>query len=169
MRAANRVVETIRAVDVPVIAAVNGPAVGYGAALAAAADLAVDADDAYLLLPFTGIGLVPDGGSSVTIARAVGRALAAEMALTGRRLGAEEARAAGLFSRVVPGPDLAGVAHALADAVAERPRRAVALAKAALNAADAEVVGRALEREARDQVELIRSAEFAQRSAAFRR
>ena len=163
MRAANRVVETIRAVDVPVIAAVNGPAVGYGAALAAAAD------DAYLLLPFTGIGLVPDGGSSVTIARAVGRALAAEMALTGRRLGAEEARAAGLFSRVVPGPDLAGVAHALADAVAERPRRAVALAKAALNAADAEVVGRALEREARDQVELIRSAEFAQRSAAFRR
>ena len=91
------------------------------------------------------------------------------MALTGRRLGAEEARAAGLFSRVVPGPDLAGVAHALADAVAERPRRAVALAKAALNAADAEVVGRALEREARDQVELIRSAEFAQRSAAFRR
>ena len=169
MRAANRVVETIRAVDVPVIAAVNGPAVGYGAALAAAADLAVAADDAYLLLPFTGIGLVPDGGSSVTIARAVGRALAAEMALTGRRLGAEEARAAGLFSRVVPGPDLAGVAHALADAVAERPRRAVALAKAALNAADAEGVGRALEREARDQVELIRSAEFAQRSAAFRR
>ena len=61
------------------------------------------------------------------------------------------------------------LAHALADAVAERPRRAVALAKAALNAADAEVVGRALEREARDQVELIRSAEFAQRSAAFRR
>ena len=80
MRAANRVVETIRAVDVPVIAAVNGPAVGYGAALAAAADLAVAADDAYLLLPFTGViafldyATVRRGvGGAAPVARAVER------------------------------------------------------------------------------------------------
>lgn len=169
MDAAGALISTITGLDVPVVAAVNGPAVGYGASLVAAADLAVAADSAYVLLTFTAIGLVPDGGLTHTLPATVGRALAGEVALTGRRLSAEEALTAGLVSRVVPEADLPVTVRSLTDEIVSRPRRAVTLTKQALNARDVEPLGEALEREARAQVELLVSDEFAERTSRFRR
>ncbi|NYF96940.1 enoyl-CoA hydratase/isomerase family protein [Janibacter cremeus] len=168
MDAAGRLITTITDLDVPVIVAANGPAVGFGAAILAAADLAVAAESAYVLLTFTAIGLVPDGGTTYTLPSTVGRALAGEMALTGRRLSADEALASGLVSRVVPDADLAATAGALADEVLARPRRAVALSKHALNAHSAAPLAAALEHETRAQVELLASEEFAERTERFR-
>lgn len=169
MDAAGRLITTITTADVPVLAAVNGPAVGYGAALVAACDLAVASESAYVLLTFTEIGLVPDGGTTYALPTTLGKALAGEMALTGRRLSAEEARAAGLVSRVVADADLAETVRGLTDEITARPRRALALTKAALNAAGAAPLAAALEREAQSQIELLATDEFAERTARFRR
>src|SRR4029077_12275992 len=80
----------------PVVAAINGPAVGAGLSLALACDLRYMADDAVLMLAFSNIGLVPDSGGSWMLVRAVGHARAFELAATGRRVQADEALALGL-------------------------------------------------------------------------
>ena len=95
MDAANRVIRGIVSAPVPVIAAVNGPAVGYGVALACAADLTYAAESAYFLLSFTSIGLMPDGGATALVAAAIGRARATELALLGQRLSATDAAQTG--------------------------------------------------------------------------
>ena len=87
----------------PVVAAVNGPAVGIGCSLALACDLIVASESAYLLLAFVNVGLVPDGGSSVFIPARVGHTRAFEMALLGERVDAETAERWGLINRVVAG------------------------------------------------------------------
>ncbi len=79
----------------PVIAAVNGPAVGIGLSLALSADLIVAAQSAYFLLAFVNIGLVPDGGSSVFVPNRVGFARAMEMAMLGERVPAAESARVG--------------------------------------------------------------------------
>ena len=86
----------------PVVAAVNGPAVGIGLSLALAADLVVAAESAYFLLAFVNIGLVPDGGSSLFVPTRVGFARATEMAMLGERIPAAQALEWGLVNRVVP-------------------------------------------------------------------
>ena len=84
----------------PVLAAVNGPAVGIGCSLALARDLIVARESAYFLLAFVNIGLVPDGGSSLLIPERVGLARATEMAMLGERIGARQALEWGLINRV---------------------------------------------------------------------
>src|SRR6266540_6938521 len=80
------IITGLREMPKPVVAAVNGPAVGIGCSLALAADLIVAAESAYLLLAFVNIGLVPDGGSTAFIPARVGYARAAEMAMLGERV-----------------------------------------------------------------------------------
>src|SRR5215203_3646649 len=94
------IITTIRTMPKPVVAAVNGPAVGIGLSLALAADLVVAAESAYFLLAFVNIGLVPDGGSSLFIPARVGHARAAEMAMLGERVPARQALEWGLINRV---------------------------------------------------------------------
>ena len=96
------IMHAIREVPKPVIAAVNGPAVGIGCSLALCCDLLLAAESAYFLLAFVNIGLVPDGGSSLFVPTRVGMARATEMAMLGERIGAEQALAWGLVNRVVP-------------------------------------------------------------------
>lgn len=167
--AANALITTIRTARAPVVAAVNGPAVGYGASLVAAADLAIAAESAYVLLTFTKIGAVPDGGLTHTLRAAVGAALAADMALTGRRLSAPEAQAAGLVSRVVPDGECLAAARSMAAEVASRPRNAIALTKQLLQSDDAAALAAALEQEGRHQVDLLGRTDFADRTEGFRR
>ena len=100
----------------PVIAAVNGMAVGGGFEIAMSADLIVAADHAQFFLPEAGIGVLPDNGA-VRLPRLLPKALARELMLTGRRMGAEEALRWGLVNRVVPGAELLSAARALADDV----------------------------------------------------
>lgn len=102
--------------SVPVIAAVNGMAVGGGFEIAMAADLIVAADHAQFWLPEAGLGMLPDAGS-VRLPKLLPAHVARELLLTGRRMGAEEAHRWGLVSRVVPGGELLAAARELATAV----------------------------------------------------
>lgn len=100
----------------PVIAAVNGMAVGGGFEIAMAADLIVAAEHAQFFLPEAGLGILPDAGS-VRLPRLLPAHIAGELLLTGRRLSATEAAHYGLVNRVVPGAELLAATRALADEI----------------------------------------------------
>ncbi len=123
MDTANSLIRAIVDSPVPVIAAVNGPAAGVGVSIAVAADLTYAAESAYFLLAFVNIGLMPDGGSSMLIPAAIGRARAAEMALLGERLSAADADRFGLVARTLPDGGLAAHVDAVAARTASGPRR----------------------------------------------
>ena len=107
----------------PVLAAVNGPAVGIGCSLALAADLIVARESAYFLLAFVNIGLVPDGGSSLLLPERVGLARATEMAMLGERIGARQALEWGLINRVAADDEFDGAVDELAATPGGRPDR----------------------------------------------
>ena len=112
----------IREMPKPVIAEVNGPAVGIGCSLALCADLIVAAESAYFLLAFANIGLVPDGGSSLFLPTRVGMARATELSMLAERLPATRALEWGLINRVVPDAKLREEVAALAARLAaDRP------------------------------------------------
>jgi 2-(1,2-epoxy-1,2-dihydrophenyl)acetyl-CoA isomerase len=123
----------LREMPKPVVAAVNGPAVGIGCSLALAADLIVAAESAYFLLAFVNIGLVPDGGSTAFLPARVGYARAAEMAMLGERVPAEQALNWGLVNRVVPDDELDSASGELLERLANGPTRSYAGAKKLLN------------------------------------
>ncbi len=112
--------QLIRA-EVPVICAVNGPAAGVGCSLALAADFTIAAKSAYFLQAFVNIGLVPDGGSTWLLARAVGRARATRMMMLGEKIGGEQAEEWGLVYKCVDDADLMAEAKALATKLANGP------------------------------------------------
>jgi 2-(1,2-epoxy-1,2-dihydrophenyl)acetyl-CoA isomerase len=111
---------------------------------------------------------VPDSGLSHTLPRLIGPAAAFEWIVSGRKVGAEEAAARGLVSRVVPDTELAGEAAALAADLAARPTRAIALTKRLIDEGWARTLVDQLEHEALLQVEAAASADFAEGVAAFR-
>jgi 2-(1,2-epoxy-1,2-dihydrophenyl)acetyl-CoA isomerase len=120
--------QLIRA-EVPVICAVNGPAAGVGCSLALAADFTIAAKSAYFLQAFVNIGLVPDGGSTWLLARAIGRARATRMMMLGEKISGEQAEAWGLIYKCVEDADLMTEARALAERLANGPTIAYATMK----------------------------------------
>jgi 2-(1,2-epoxy-1,2-dihydrophenyl)acetyl-CoA isomerase len=114
------VTQLLRA-KVPVICAVNGPAAGVGCSLALAADFTIAAKSAYFLQAFVNIGLVPDGGSTWLLARAVGRARATRMMMLGEKIGASQAEEWGLIYKAVEDEALMAEAKALAEKLANGP------------------------------------------------
>ena len=96
------IIAGVRRLEKPVVAAVNGPAVGIGASLALACDLVLAAESAYFGLAFVNIGLMPDGGSTLFVPAAVGKARAFQMALLGERVPAAQALDWGLVNHVHP-------------------------------------------------------------------
>jgi 2-(1,2-epoxy-1,2-dihydrophenyl)acetyl-CoA isomerase len=157
----------IRALEKPVIAAVNGPAAGAGLSLALACDLRLAADQATFVPAFVGIGLVPDTGGTWLARRLLGAARAFEWLTTGRRLTAAEALEWGLLSEVVPGAELAERASEVAELFAAMPTRAVWETKRLLDAAETATFEQALESEAQTQAELVSTRDFAEGVAAF--
>jgi 2-(1,2-epoxy-1,2-dihydrophenyl)acetyl-CoA isomerase len=127
------VITALREMPKPVVAAVNGPAVGIGCSLALAGDLIVAADSAYFLLAFVNIGLVPDGGSTAFLPARVGYARAAEMAMLGERVPAHQALDWGLINQVVADDELESASSALLERLANGPTRSYAGAKHLLN------------------------------------
>ncbi|MDX1592950.1 MAG: enoyl-CoA hydratase-related protein [Gammaproteobacteria bacterium] len=134
----NRIVGGIRALEVPVVAAVNGVAAGAGAGLALACDLVLAARSASFVLSFVEVGLVPDTGLSWTLPRRVGAARARGMAFTGEAVDAVTAAEWGLVWRCVDDAALEEEADALVADLVRRPRHALAGIKQALNAAESQ-------------------------------
>ncbi|WP_327143657.1 enoyl-CoA hydratase-related protein [Nocardia sp. NBC_01327] len=167
MVAANRMIKAIVDAPIPVIARVRGAAAGVGVAFALAADLIYASEDAYLLLAFINIGLMPDGGAAAMVAAAAGRPLAAEMALLGDRLPCAEAQRRGLITGVYSDTDLDAKVEAAATKLAHGPRRALELTKRALNAAALPALDDALTAEGIGQPELLRGADFAEGATAM--
>ena len=126
--------------DKPVIAAVNGLAIGGGFELALAADLMVAADTAEFALPEVKLGMMADSGGVLRLPKRLPRAIAAELLLTGRRMGAAEAQSWGLVNRVVPLADLAAAAQALARELVVAAPLALAAVKQVLRATEAAAV-----------------------------
>jgi 2-(1,2-epoxy-1,2-dihydrophenyl)acetyl-CoA isomerase len=164
----NPIILALRAMGQPVIAAVNGVAAGAGASIAFACDLRIAAEDARFVLAFGRIGLVPDSGATWFLPRLVGQARAAELALVGDPITAQEALRIGLVSRVVPNDELLIEARALADKVAAGAPMAVALTKGALDRGATIDLEAALEGEAKLQGITGASADHAEGLAAFR-
>jgi 2-(1,2-epoxy-1,2-dihydrophenyl)acetyl-CoA isomerase len=161
------IMQAIRELEKPVIAAVNGPAVGIGCSLALCCDLIVAARSSYFLLAFVNIGLVPDGGSSLFVPARVGIARASELALLGERLPAEQALQWGLINRVVADERLAEEVAALAARLAAGPTRAYAGAKRQLNSWLYARMAEQLELEAQIQREMAGSDDFVEGATAF--
>jgi 2-(1,2-epoxy-1,2-dihydrophenyl)acetyl-CoA isomerase len=163
----NPIVEAIRALPQPIVAAVNGVAAGAGMSLALAADLVVAADAARFLPAFHRIGLVPDSGLTRTLVRGLGRHRAFAVLVGERPLSAADAEAAGLVASVVPAERLATTAAELAQRLATGPTRAIGLTKRLLNAAEDAPLADILAAEAALQDVAGRTEDHAEGVAAF--
>ncbi len=157
----------IRRLPKPVVAAVNGPAVGIGASLALACDLILAAESAYFGLAFVNIGLMPDGGSTALVPAAVGKARAFQMALLGERVPAATALEWGLVNAVHPDATLLEEAGCLCRKLAGGPTQSYASSKQALNQFIYGDLDAQLQLEAVLQHRLGRSKDFMEGAAAF--
>jgi 2-(1,2-epoxy-1,2-dihydrophenyl)acetyl-CoA isomerase len=161
------IITGLRTMPKPVIAAVNGPAVGIGLSLALAADIVVAKESAYFLLAFVNIGLVPDGGSSLFVPERVGFTRAMEMAMLGERIGAPQALEWGLINRVHPDETFQDEVDELVDRLAAGPTKSYAGTKRQLNQWLFERMDGQLEFEAGIQQEMAGSGDFAEGVLAF--
>jgi 2-(1,2-epoxy-1,2-dihydrophenyl)acetyl-CoA isomerase len=157
----------VRALEKPVIAAVNGAAAGAGLSLAFACDLRLAADSATFVPAFINIGLVPDSGSSYFVTRLVGYARAFEWLTSGRKLSAAEAYAWGLVSEVVEAERVLERAEAVAGEFAAMPTRGIGMTKRLLDRAATIRLEEQLELEAQLQSAATKSEDFAEGVAAF--
>jgi enoyl-CoA hydratase/carnithine racemase len=114
---------------VPIVAAVNGAAVGAGCDLTCMADIRIAGESARFAESFVKVGIVPGDGGAFLLPRVVGFAKAAEMSLTGDMLSAQEALACGLVSKVVPDAELMTEARKIAQKIADNPPHAVRMTR----------------------------------------
>ena len=163
----NPIVRAMRALDQPIVGAINGVAAGAGASLAFACDIRVAAAEASFMLAFGRIGLVPDSGATWLLPRLVGGAKAAQLALTTDPLSAADAERFGLVAAVVPADEVVEAARAVAVRLAGLAPAALASTKHALDRAWDIDLERALEEEAHRQGVAGASADHAEGMAAF--
>lgn len=160
-------IRAIRAVSVPVIALVDGPAVGFGCDLALACDIRLGTSRAQFGEIFVRRGLMPDGGGTYFLPRLVGLGRALDLMLSGDIVPAEEAKQMGLISRILPTENVETAAWTFAEQIAKGPPRVHAWVKQAVYGSLSGTLDEALEREIKGQVELINSRDFAEGLAAF--
>ena len=157
----------IRALEKPVIAAVNGPCAGAGLSLACACDIRIAAGNAIFVPGFIGIGLVPDSSGTFFIHRLLGAPRAFEWMSSNRRLTAAEAHAWGLVSEVVDADAFAARTAELAATYAAMPTRAVGMTKRLFDNADNATLEEQLELEAQLQAAAVQTNDFREGVAAF--
>jgi 2-(1,2-epoxy-1,2-dihydrophenyl)acetyl-CoA isomerase len=163
----NPVVLAIRAMEKPVVAAVNGVAAGAGANLALACDIVLASESASFIQAFSKIGLVPDTGGTFVLPRLVGPARATALAMLGDKVTAPEAAAMGMIWRAVPADRLADEARALARHLATQPTRALGLIKRLINRSLTNDLAGQLELEAELQGEAGRTEDYREGVTAF--
>lgn len=163
----NPIVKTIVGMPKPVIAAVNGPAAGAGAAFAYASDLRIAATSANFLMAFANVGLGPDSGASWTLQRLIGLGRAAELMLLARTVDSAEALTLGLVGEVVPDEELAARAQKVAAKLAAGPTVAYAKIKNVLSVAAESSLDTALAAEDEAQTALGATADHTEAVEAF--
>lgn len=157
----------MRTMPKPVIAALNGPALGIGASFALACDIRIATPESYITEAFINIALAPDGGVSWMLPRLAGTGVAYEMFFTGRPLPAADAHRLGVINRIVPAERLEEEARELAGQIAKQPPQALAAAKRAVNHALNSTFEEAMEFESYLQEAQAASPEFAESVASF--
>lgn len=160
-------VKQIRALEMPVICAVNGVAAGAGANIALACDIVLAAHSAKFIQSFAKVGLVPDAGGTFHLTRLLGEARAKALALTAAPLSAEQAAAWGLIWQALPDDALMDGARTLATQLAGGPTLGLSLTKQAIHAAATNTLETQLEIEADFQKHCGESADYAEGVAAF--
>lgn len=164
----NATIKSIRRIEKPVIAAVNGVAAGAGMSLALACDIRMASEAAWFTNGFARIGLIPDSGGTLFLPMLVGYAKAAELAFTCDRIQAAEAHRLGLVNHVVPAEELMARTHELAARLAAMPTRAIGLTKRAFNHAMMPNLDDVLENEAELQEIAAKTRDHREGVAAFR-
>ncbi|MFA3917418.1 enoyl-CoA hydratase [Ruegeria hyattellae] len=165
--AAAQFLEAIIGFPKPIVAQVEGLAIGIGTTMLLHCDLIYAAEETKFRLPFVNLGLVPEAGSSYLLPRLVGQAKAAELILTGRMFDAKEALSDGLINAVLPAAEVAQAAEAAAEALTKQPPVAMAKSKALLRASS---TGTLMDRVNEELVEFasgVKSTEFAEAYTAF--
>jgi 2-(1,2-epoxy-1,2-dihydrophenyl)acetyl-CoA isomerase len=163
----NPVIEKMRSIEKPIVAAVNGTCAGAGVSLALAADLRLAADKASFVMAFVKIGLVPDAGGTFFLPRLVGMGKALEMCMTGDKVDAAEAERIGLVNRVVAHDRLMEESMALAGRLAKLPTKAIGLMKRAFRRSFTSPLEEQLSYEADLQAIAARSDDFHEGVRAF--
>ncbi len=153
--------------EVPVIAAVNGPAVGAGCDLACMCDIRIAGESAKFAESFVKLGIIPGDGGAWLLPRVVGFAKASEMALTGDTIGAQEALQFGMVSKVVPDAELMETARAMARKIADNPPHGVRMAKRLLRQAQNTSLSAVLEMSAAMQAVAHTTSDHKEAVAAF--
>jgi enoyl-CoA hydratase len=157
----------LRRIGLPVVAAVRGYALGGGCELALACDLIVAGEDAQFGQPEIRLGVIPGAGGTQRLTRAIGKARAMELILTGRSISAREAEAAGLVSLVVPSEETLDRALELAGRIAAMPPLAVRAAKTMVNEAFESSLTAGLADERRTFFDLFSTEDQGEGMAAF--
>ncbi|MEW9856709.1 enoyl-CoA hydratase-related protein [Novosphingobium rhizovicinum] len=165
-RAFNPVQLAIKRMEQPVVTAIRGAAAGYGAGLAAAGDIVLMSENAFFFCAFAHVGLVPDGGATWLLAKAVGRVRAMRMMLLGEKIGAQTALEWGLATKVVPDERLDEEAMTLAKQLANGPRSIGMIKRMAWDALDCDYET-ALNAERRGQRDAGRTEDFLEGVNAF--
>jgi 2-(1,2-epoxy-1,2-dihydrophenyl)acetyl-CoA isomerase len=160
-------IHAVRALEKPVIAAINGAAAGAGLSFACACDIRIAADSATFIPAFINIGLIPDAGGSFFIGRLLGASRAFEWMSSGRRLTAQEALDWGLVSEVVETDTLPARAAELAAAFAAMPTRGVGMTKRLFDAGGTNTLDEQLELEAQLQSAATKTEDFREGVTAF--
>jgi 2-(1,2-epoxy-1,2-dihydrophenyl)acetyl-CoA isomerase len=165
---ANRVIELVHGIQLPVVCSVRGWAVGLGCNLALAADFTVAADDAVFWEPFVGRGFSPDSGATWLLPRLIGLARAKEMLLLGEKVSARDAADWGLVHRSVSASAVDEVTEQLVTRLATGPTVAIGLAKQAINHGQHATLGQAMTQELFNLELSCRTTDFKEGLAAFR-
>ncbi len=165
--AVNPMLLKLKALQIPVIAAVNGAAAGAGAPLALLADFVIAAENAFFFMAFPNVGLVPDSGGSFTLPRLIGKARAMQMMMLAERIPATQALEWGMIYKVVPDEALHREAQALASKLAAGPTVAYGLIRQQVQAALESDLETVLAIEARNQKTAGKSKDCAEAVAAF--
>ncbi|WP_209426188.1 2-(1,2-epoxy-1,2-dihydrophenyl)acetyl-CoA isomerase PaaG [Pararhodobacter sp. SW119] len=163
----NPLIRQIRALDKPVVCAVNGVAAGAGASIALACDIVLAAESARFIQAFSKLGLVPDAGGSWSLARLLGEARAKALALTAEPVSATQAADWGLIWKALPDAQLMPEAEALAARLAAGPTLGLGLTKRAIQAASINPLDTQLELELEFQRRAGQSDDYAEGVAAF--
>lgn len=162
---ANPLLPALAKARTPIVAAVNGRAVGVGVTMLLHCDMVYVGEDALLITPFVNLALVPEAGSSLLLPLRIGHARAFEMFVLGEPVNAEKAVNWGIANRAVPSADLHSIAHASAVAIAARAPASVVATKSLMR--DETVLLARMSQESGHFVRQLKSAEFKEAFTAF--